>query len=589
MSKEVLRNGLVRSSLRVGTVFAVTPSSAKLSLPLAAGPSAIWLDGSRYGRGEVGELVVLEGQTRLLLGRLVEVHAPESDRDRGFDHEVMQATSMGTVQLLGSIDAATLRVTPGVDSFPRVGDAVFSCPHELLGELTELMLHPGERGGVLIDLGSPRGAPDARVRVRPEKLFGRHCAILGSTGGGKSWTVARLLEECARLGGKAILLDATGEYRSCSVVGMHHVHLGKPVETAPSSDPVRVPPTDFTESDFIALFEPSGKVQGPKLREAMRSLRVQAVKGERVVYRKADQPKKPFADFVREHAARVNHPRQAFETHLLAEQVVEECVWPQSNSDPTRWGSRSDSDYSWCLSLVTRITAITRSDAFEPVFGTSGGEHALSDVVAKFLGSTKPILRVCLSGVSYEFGAREFIVNAIGRALMVKARAGEFRQRPLLVFVDEAHNFLGRTVGADDYATKLDSFELIAREGRKYGLNLCLATQRPRDLSEGVLSQMGTLVVHRTTHDRDREVIEKSASEIDRHATGFLASLRPGEAALLGVDFPVPITVQVAPPVDPPRSDGPPYQKAWAPQPPTDETGTTGGKSSAPSSPESGD
>jgi hypothetical protein len=118
-------------------------------------------------------------------------------------------------------------------------------------------------------------------------------------------------------------------------------------------------------------------------------------------------------------------------------------------------------------------------------------------------------------------------------------------------------------VGIDDSALRLDAFELIAREGRKFGLNICLSTQRPRDLTESVLSQMGTLIVHRLTNDRDRDIVERACGEIDRAASAFLANLRAGEAAIIGVDFPIPLTVQVSAPVVPPMSDGPDYQTAW--------------------------
>jgi len=90
-----------------------------------------------------------------------------------------------------------------------------------------------------------------------------------------------------------------------------------------------------------------------------------------------------------------------------------------------------------------------------------------------------------------------------------------------------------------------------------------LATQRPRDLPEGILSQMGTLIVHRLTNDRDREIVERACGEIDRSASYFLPSLEPGEAALIGVDFPIPLTIQMGMPPDPPESTGPDYQQHW--------------------------
>jgi DNA helicase HerA-like ATPase len=144
------------------------------------------------------------------------------------------------------------------------------------------------------------------------------------------------------------------------------------------------------------------------------------------------------------------------------------------------------------------------------------------------------------------------------------ARSGKFADSPIVVVVDEAHNFLGRQIGGEDAMTQLDAFELIAKEGRKFGLSICLSTQRPRDITEGVLSQMGTLVVHRLTNDRDREVVERACGEIDRSASSFLPNLRPGEAAIIGADFPIPLTIQIFPPSFPPLSDGPNYQHHWA-------------------------
>ena len=132
-----------------------------------------------------------------------------------------------------------------------------------------------------------------------------------------------------------------------------------------------------------------------------------------------------------------------------------------------------------------------------------------------------------------------------------------------MVRVDEAHSFLGHHIGGEDTVARLDAFELIAKEGRKYGLNICLATQRPRDITEGVLSQMGTLIVHRLTNDRDREVVERACGEIDRAAASFLPTLKPGEAAIIGADFPIPLTIQILAPDTRPLSDGPDFQKRW--------------------------
>jgi len=335
--------------------------------------------------------------------------------------------------------------------------------------------------------------------------------------------------------------------------------------------PAALPPSNFTESDFIAMFEPAGKVQGPKLREAIRSLRLarlQPALATDGLLKKAREPKKDIQKASHTFSTELEDPTSPFDASKLSRQLMEECVWPDGgtndNPDPKRWGGRNASDMSFCMSLVTRIQAVLRSSAFAPVFD-SNGLTSLAEIVKGFQEGKDKLLRICLGGVSYEYRAREFIVNAIGRRLLTLARDGAFSHRPIIVFVDEAHNFLGQKIGFEETAIRLDAFEIIAREGRKYGLNLCLATQRPRDLTEGVLSQIGTLVVHRLTNDRDREVVERACGEVDRSASAFLANLRQGEAAIIGVDFPIPMTIQIDEPAQKPHSDGPDYQNAWAP------------------------
>lgn len=490
----------------------------------------------------------------------------------------MDLDAVGTIQLLGSIAMDSLRVTAGVESYPRLGDRVYAAPHNFVADLPSLMEPEGNpESKVLLRLGSIDVALESAVSIRPEKLFGRHCAILGTTGGGKSWTTARIIEECLKYKTKIILLDATGEYRSFSGPFVNHFHLGSPVKTAVDSQSRSLPPTCFVESDFIALFEPAGKVQGPKMRAAIRSLRVAKLKpnvAPQGYVRKIEQKKAAFEAAERESgiSERLDDPRQEFDVFMLAKQIEEECVHPEAfgpkygdPKDSTRWGKESG-EFSNCLPLVSRINAVLTSPAFACVFKSA--DPALTAAISDFVVNEKKLLRICLSGVAYEFKAREIVANVIGRHLLNMARGGKFAASPVVVVVDEAHNFLGRQIGGEDAVARLDAFELIAKEGRKFGLNICLTTQRPRDIIEGVLSQMGTLVVHRLTNDRDREVVERACGEIDRSASSFLPNLKPGEAAIIGAGFPIPLTIQIFPPKAQPKSDGPNYQKCWQLDPP---------------------
>ncbi|WP_429068210.1 ATP-binding protein [Aeromonas bestiarum] len=561
---------ILDTALKIGIVSGVSASGVFVKLNHAGLKSGSYHLGGRYGRGEVGEIILIEGQTSLTIGKIIDVKLPEKERS-SLNTPIQQdekVDAIGYVQLLGSVNLSSLRVTAGVSIYPRIGDVLFSAPSgflSLLPRLTDNISSEEPSQAKLIDIGCVSENNHDNVSVSPGKLFGRHCAILGSTGGGKSWTTARLIQECSKFNNsKVILIDATSEYRSLPENYTIHMHLGTPIEKHKSSLPFRIPPTDFDESDFLMLFEPSGKVQGPKLRAAMRSLRLAHLAPDAAsngVILKTGCSKKQYREAMKRNnnSHLVDNPSQPFDVRKLVPQIIQECHFDNGGDS---WGNESTTEISYCSSLFTRILCITNSPSFLTVF-EENDNPSLTKVLEDFLNSKSKVLRLCLSGLSHEFHAKEILANVLGRKLMLLSRQGAFLKRPLLTVIDEAHNFLGKKVGNEDSSIRLDAFEIIAKEGRKYGLNICLATQRPRDITEGVISQMGTLIVHRLTNNNDREIIERACGEADRAMVSFLPNLKQGEVAIIGVDFPIPLTVQVNKPLHPPLSDSPDYQTLW--------------------------
>ncbi|CCQ98161.1 conserved hypothetical protein [[Clostridium] ultunense Esp] len=346
--------GVLRPELFMGVISSVSAYSVKVNLSYAGSPSGSHFSGERYGRGEVGEFVLIEGQTNLLLGRVVEVKLPETDRktlkQSYSGNSALDA--IGTIQLLGSVAMDNLEVKAGVDSYPRLGDRVYSAPHRFISWIPSLMdVKDKEEERVLLNIGYIDVAQESKVAIKPEKLFGRHCAILGATGGGKSWTTARIIEECIKYNSKIILLDATGEYRNFSGGHVEHCHLGSPIDKANGSLSCSLPPNAFMESDFIALFEPAGKVQGPKLRAAIRSLRLAKLKPEiapKGFIHKINQSKIAIEQAEKEVSSLLDDPRQPFDVNHLVAQIEQECVHPEGykeggyrgEKDPTKWGGK---------------------------------------------------------------------------------------------------------------------------------------------------------------------------------------------------------------------------------------------------------
>ncbi len=546
----------------IGTVTQVTASQVIMNLPNAtARPERRGL-----AKGAVGDFVFVDCERVKILGRVVETKVPDGERLTVEPRlgEAPDPNPIGRVQLLAAVEQGSHRLQRGLPHFPRIGDGVYLAEPKTLAALIRNAVSSNDE--LSLKIGSIEAGDNVEICLPPEKVFGRHCGIFGATGGGKSWTLATLIHQLKEAGGKAVVLDPTGEFANMAVVDRVFVFDN----AEPGRQLVHFPYRQITEDDLFSLLRPSGQSQGPKLREAIKSLKLVAaangapiagVQIQNGLLEKLNRPRAPVLVALAAHGTHVHAPVCNFDILNLAEQIKNECVWGTGNIAGS-YGGVENNTIGHCETLVARITTLIHSRELECIFRTNG--TSMVDELDRFFANDhQDIALISFKDVRFEHNTREIVLNIIGRYLLNRARAGEFKTRPLVVFLDEAHQFLGRTIG-DDYASvRLDSFGLIAKEGRKYGLTCVMATQRPRDIPQDVLSQLGTLFVHRLTNDQDRETVERACGDLDKGAAQFIPMLAPGEAIVIGPDLPAPVPLFINRPPDPPDSKGPPYQAFW--------------------------
>lgn len=554
---------LVDPDYYIGTVTLVGPSTVQANLPHATARP----ERRRLARGAVGDFIFIDCELFKLLGRIIEVRIP--DVERLSVEPTLGAQSdphpVGKIQLLATVNQNYQKLERGLKTHPRVGDAVFRAPSGIFGELVANATN--ERDDVTLELGRLDVDGGVGMRLSAEKIFGRHCGVLGATGGGKSWTLASLLDEIKANGGRAILFDPTGEFAEIPAIDQHYTFN----QAEGEAEIVHFPYQAMTEDDLFTLVRPSGQSQGPKLRDAIKSLKlVAAAAGASIpgvsitsgLIEKQNKPRAPFFNALENHKDFVHNPLLKIDAFKLPDQIQNECVWSTNKTQEGKWGPPHDQTLSYCETLISRLRTMVHSTELACLFQQQG-KSLVDELEAFFANNDRDIVRVSFKNVRFEHNTREILLNIIGRHLLDRARSGIFRSKPVIALLDEAHHFLGRTVG-DDYASVyLDAFGLIAKEGRKYGLTCTLATQRPRDVPSDILSQLGTLIVHRLTNDNDREMVEKACGELDRDAAMFIPTLAPGEAILIGPDLPAPVPLQIRRPGKPPDSKGPPFSKYW--------------------------
>ena len=249
----------------------------------------------------------------------------------------------------------------------------------------------------------------------------------------------------------------------------------------------------------------------------------------------------------------------------MARQIQYECIWEIDNKDSNSWGGRSEQDSANCISLVTRTNAFVNDRNYKKILGIGNvdDKQDLADTIVKFFDpdNKNTLLRIGFEKVGYDFNVREIIANALAKYLLNMARDKIFKQKPTIFFLDEAHQFLNKRITDDSFtAYSLNAFDQIAKECRKYGLFLCIATQMPRDIPVGTLSQMGTFLVHRLINFHDKEAIKQSCATANSSTLAYLPVLGEGEAILTGVDFPMPLLLKVSPPKEKPDSGTPQFK-----------------------------
>ena len=460
---------------------------------------------------------------------------------------------IGLIQPLVSVKSNTGEIERGISQYPRLAAQVYAAHPELVAFI--LANKAVNQQSIDLQLGHLPNNVLTSIHASPEQLFARHCAVLGSTGSGKSNTVAKLIELVEQNFGKALLIDATGEYAGLSNCVSYSV--GGQTE---SSESLTFPYWEFSESDLYALLRPSTGVQLPKLASAIQSLRVvHHINNGSDVYVKQDTLRQTFHEYERN----INSESMWSFDHL-ADQISQECIRDYGDA---KYGKFNEGDWTYCASLIARVKYFQSNKNMKWLIVNSKLQPSPNTIKSKlqeFLSQSHGIFRLDLSKVPFESNAREILVNAIGRTLLGFAREALInKQQPLLVFIDEAHQFLNKTIGDENTKFTLDSFGNIAKEGRKYGLNVAIATQRPRDIPEDVLSQIGTFIVHRLTNPYDQDLVKKAIGDLDYYTANSLPTLATGEALLLGVDFNFAMRLKIHRPLKKPQSDSANYSSLW--------------------------
>jgi len=368
-----------------------------------------------------------------------------------------------------------------------------------------------------LHIGTVEARPNVNVPIDINKLVGMHCAILAMTGAGKSYTGGVLIEQLLRKGGAIIVFDPHGEYK----------YLGYK--------------NDGEKSELYdnVLVLGVGKSAEKKLR--MKASRLSAEDITAMSAGTTDTQRDMLYEIIDICSAK----KHGYNLKDLVEvlQMVLEKKGGEDNGEELINGIdgrvaklAKKSHASTTTALIRRLEGLQRSGLI------SENETPLSELVRPGQATV-----IDLSGTPESI--KETVVSALARKIFyarinhVNDFGDEKLDVPCLMVLEEAHNFVPREFEKEIVSRSI--LRRIAREGRKFGVGLCLISQRPSRLDQDVLSQCNTQIIMRIVNPLDQDFIRKSAEAVTEDVIKDLPGLNRGEAIITGAAINFPMHVKI--------------------------------------------
>lgn len=484
----------------IGAVFEIAGSSSQVLLDLTMLDAlARSEDAAMAAAGQVGS------QVKMRVGAIWIVANVRSLRlsDRVENRVIAQ------VDFLGEGDEERLtgklyRFRRGVTRFPTPGTPVFPVS---TGDMKQIYA-ADDRAHV--EIGNVYPTRDIRAALYVDAMLGKHFALLGSTGTGKSTSAALILHRICELApeGHIVMIDPHGEYSAAFKTTGEIYDVG-----------------NLAMPYWLMNFEEHCEV----------------------FVTTSGSDRQMDADILAKCllAAKAKNRLAAEFGKLTVDSPIPYLLSDLLNFIQLEMGKLDRAgDTAPYLRLKTKIDEIKADPRYQFMF--SG--MLVADTMANFLGRVfrlpsdgKPISIIDVSGVPSEITS--VVVAVLSRMVFDFAIWSRNEpQRPILLVCEEAHRYVPNERNADGSSVGR-ILSRIAKEGRKYGVSLGLITQRPSDLAEGVLSQCGTIISMRLNNDRDQAYVRAAMPEGARGFLDSIPALRNRECIVCGEGVATPIRV----------------------------------------------
>jgi DNA helicase HerA-like ATPase len=448
-----------------------------------------------------------------------------------------------TIRILVTIPVGTLNsegtFERGASILPTVSSPVFA----VLPSTIDRIYSSYAEGN--FSLGKLSLIPEQSAKMNIDAFLGRHSAILGQTGGGKSWTVASILQKIAQFPQSTVVLfDLHGEYSTA---------FGEEAEVISASE-IEMPYWLMNAEELLDLMIDRAEASAPNQNAKFKEL---------LQFEKDTHPENLTLGIEK---ITVDTP-----VYFSLQNIIDKFRELDTQMVDGSRGPKNGPLYGQFTRLLMRLESRLNDRRYDLIFNprTYASSASMDTLFRKILGEEtakrKKVVVLDLSPVPFD--VRGSVISLMLRCLFDfcywhNRVNGE--QYPIAVFADEAHIYLSEE--SKNFSTR-QSAERIAKEGRKYGVSLNVISQRPREVSSTILSQCGSFLCLRISNPDDQAYVRNLLPDSVRGITSMFSSLRRGEAILIGDAMMMPTRVIIDRPNPTPSSNDASFSKIWGEAP----------------------
>lgn len=516
------------------TVYGV-PANMNVSIDTDSGPIPILI-------GQPGTFVLVSIPNGMLLSMITDISMKETSTINGEirraeladEYLIQNQLRIISVIPVGTIDASG-KFERGTDLLPTVNNDVFAVLPETIDNVYESFAEGN------FSIGELSLIKNQEAKINLDSFLSRHAAILGQTGGGKSWTVASLLQSISKFPKSTVVLfDLHNEYKEAFGDYAEYINAGD------LEFPYWLMKSDELLGLMVDRAESTAPNQIAKFKELLQAAKEQHPENSALGIPKITIDTPVYFDF----------KSIIDEFRRLDVEMVQGSKGDKKgplNGDFTRLLMRIDS----------RLNDKRYDLIFNPItYNTSASMEVLFRKILGEESSPKKIVIVDMSSIPFD--VRNSVISLILRCLFDFSywyKKVNEKAYPISVFCDEAHIYFNDR-DANSEAARL-SAERISKEGRKYGISLTVISQRPREVSATILSQCNTFLCLRISNPEDQSYVKSLLPDSIRGIVSMFSNLRRGECILLGDSVIMPTRIKIRKPNPTPNSNDTSFYTEW--------------------------